>query len=200
MVWTKIGPLGDVFKTLCADWEVWRTRYLVPIYFVINNTFFLDVSCTSKRPIIFQNCFKIFKKSKCSIGTDYSNFINWFNFRFLIFNFNFQFYFSIFVSVKIWKLKNKLKIEIWQFSIQFYILSKHWLKFEWTLGTRTIIGIKINLLQHYNFVSIKNWVTFLNFAIFEFWPYYLLENWIFKNWKSRTELKIGQNSIFKIWK
>ena len=36
MVWvvsTKIGPLRDVLKTLCADWEVWRTRYLVSSVF-----------------------------------------------------------------------------------------------------------------------------------------------------------------------
>ena len=58
VVSTKIGPLRDVLKTLCADWEVWRTRYL---------TFFMHVSCISKRPIIFQNYFNIFKKSKWSI-------------------------------------------------------------------------------------------------------------------------------------
>ena len=29
------------------------------------------------------------------------------------------------------------------------------------------------MLQHYDFVSIENWVNFLNFAIFEFWAYYL---------------------------
>ena len=67
--------------------------------------------------------------------TDYSSFINWFNFWFLIFNFQFLIFSSIFyfsfiknwtkqskqfqLKLENWKLKNKLKIEVWKFSIQF---------------------------------------------------------------------------------
>ena len=66
---------------------------------------------------------------------DHSNFINWFNFQFLIFNSQFLIFNSIFQFsfIKNWtkqfkqyqlkieklKLKTKLKIEIWQFSVQF---------------------------------------------------------------------------------
>ena len=41
------------------------------------------------------------------------------------------------------------------------------------MSIEIIIGPKCNMLQHYNFVSIENWVNFLNFAIFELWAYYL---------------------------
>ena len=53
--------------------------------------------------------------------TDYSNFINWFNFQFLIFNSIFQFSFiknwtrqfeQYQLKNENWKLKTKLKIEI----------------------------------------------------------------------------------------
>ena len=65
--------------------------------------------------------------------TDYSNFIYWINFQFLIFNFQFLIFNSLFqfsfiknwtkqfkqykLKIENWKLKNKLKIEF--FSIEF---------------------------------------------------------------------------------
>ena len=61
--------------------------------------------------------------------TDYSNFVNWFNFQFLIFKFQFLIFNPIFqfsfiknwtkqfkqyqLKTANWKLKNKLDIEIW---------------------------------------------------------------------------------------
>ena len=97
---------------------------------MINSTFFMDVSSTSKRSIVFQNYFNICKKSKWSIRIRIIRFLltdSIFNFQFLIFNSIFQFSliknwtkeFRQYQSkIGNWKFKNKLEIKIWQFLIK----------------------------------------------------------------------------------
>ena len=52
-------------QKLCAGWEVCKTRNSVGS--VISQHVFMDVSCKSKRPIVFRNYFNILKKSKWSL-------------------------------------------------------------------------------------------------------------------------------------
>ena len=97
---------------------------------MINSTFFMDVSSTSKRPIVFQNYFNICKKSKWSIRIRIIRFLltdSIFNFQFLIFNSIFQFsliknwtkeFRQYQLKIGNWKFKNKLEIKTWQFLIK----------------------------------------------------------------------------------
>ena len=97
---------------------------------MINSTFFMDVSSTSKRSIVFQNYFNICKKSKWSIRIRIIRFLltdSIFNFQFLIFNSIFQFsliknwtkeFRQYQLKIGNWKFKNKLEIKIWQFLIK----------------------------------------------------------------------------------